>query len=480
MANLRSDFCTVGRHRYDYFESSKAGERRPAGVSYRNTHDSEVLVGPEVEHGLISPHVLQCNTKNSISTTLPLQRFLSPEYKMQQQSFLKTSVCENRGMHSVAFETTVDTREDVKMHRLLTGSVAMKENRSCTVIEENEVDLLFTMQLEMESRSPEHHLRVYAASPSPEPYVICTSKGRSDTSYSSESQESATSSNEERTAPHVLPATTDSHQWPLGGRDLMERCISTSPQQEVLEKRRGGKIWCDSLPPTSVGNILAKSIGKTRPVPPPKCRESYENCENCSPLSSSSLTFSPNTISSSHSSTHSSPLFSSPSSYRKFLSSRSESNSDFGTALGSLQSHAFTFHDCKVGEESGKFTVDYLGAKEADLYIKSINSITKQLMTEHRPREMVMYVSSEKIRLAPPNSATLYKSFSIKDVLWVRKCSKNKHIVGIILWKTRALKPCCHIVRCRDNIMAKTLFDVLWEQTQKVDDIGSPSSKVLA
>lgn len=490
----QSGFNAGGRIRFNY---SRTDNNIPGGLATvgggsidtvpptRARSDSEVLVGPEGDQGLISPHVLQYNPKSSTFTTSTLsqQRFcmpyISPEYKLQeQQSFLATSV--DRAEHSVALETTADDREDVKMHRLHTESLAMKGNRSCTVIEEDEVEI-FSMQMEMESRSHEHPLHVHAASPSPESYVICTTKSRSETTYSSESQGSTTSSNEDDITPHHSPATRDTHQWPSDSQDLTGSCISTSPRYKSLAKRREGKVWPDSLSPISVGNISPKFIGRTKPVPPPKRCTSNDNFDNYSPLSfSPSLTFSPSADVSPAPSSQSSPLSSSPSSsHKKFLSSRSVSSSELVASLGSQYSKAFTFHDCKAGEESGRFNVDYFGEKEVDEYVKSMNTITKQLMTEQRPREMVMYVSSEKIRLAPPNSATLYKSFAIKDVLWARKCSKNKHIVGIVIWKSTALKPCCHILRCRDNVMAKTLVDTLWEQTQKVDEVDPSSCKVI-
>ena len=122
------------------------------------------------------------------------------------------------------------------------------------------------------------------------------------------------------------------------------------------------------------------------------------------------------------------------------------------------------------------------------MYIKSVNSVAKELAS-NQPKEIQVFVASERIRLAPPNSPTLFRSFSVKDVLLVRKCSKNKRIIGIMVWKQQLLQqkvgvasptfspPTCHILRCQDQLVADSLYDALRQQTQKVDDVPS-SNKV--
>lgn len=126
------------------------------------------------------------------------------------------------------------------------------------------------------------------------------------------------------------------------------------------------------------------------------------------------------------------------------------------------------------------------------MYIKSINSVAKELASKQQPKEIQVFVASERIRLAPPNSPTLFLSFSVKDILLVRKCSKNRRIIGVMIWKPPPQQrkggvgvstsappsfppPACHILRCQDQLVANSLYDALRKQTQKVDDVVSSS-----
>ena len=209
-------------------------------------------------------------------------------------------------------------------------------------------------------------------------------------------------------------------------------------------------------------------LGKTKPVPPPKTtsstvepphetstspssdRQSYFlHQEQCTKKSSPKHRHHSKTLQS----TVSSPaLFqdgSSPPHHRRVVS----------------------FRHCKAGEEQGQFRADYLGSKEVDSYISVVNSVAKQLV-DQRPAEVVAFVSSQKIRLAPPrNEAVLFKSFAVKDILMVEKCSINKRIIGIIVWKSKTRAPTCHVLRCPDEIVSKALYEAVWEQTQIYDDV---------
>ncbi|CAI8048400.1 hypothetical protein GBAR_LOCUS26705 [Geodia barretti] len=86
---------------------------------------------------------------------------------------------------------------------------------------------------------------------------------------------------------------------------------------------------------------------------------------------------------------------------------------------------------------------------------------------------------SEKIRLAPPkNSSLLFKSFAVKDILSVQKCSKNRRIVCVSVWKSRRTPPQCHALRCPSALVSSALYDSILDQTQNVDDIASSSDKL--
>lgn len=144
----------------------------------------------------------------------------------------------------------------------------------------------------------------------------------------------------------------------------------------------------------------------------------------------------------------------------------------------SLRSRSVSFLDCSAGAELGKYPADYLGSRQADSYIGHADSVAKELINS-KPVEVVVYVMSEKIRLAPPkNSSLLFKSFAVKDILSVQKCSKNRRIVCVSVWKSRRTPPQCHALRCPSALVSSALYDSILDQTQNVDDIASSSDKV--
>ena len=57
-----------------------------------------------------------------------------------------------------------------------------------------------------------------------------------------------------------------------------------------------------------------------------------------------------------------------------------------------------------------------------------------------RANQVVAYVSTERIRLAPPKAGPLFKSFAVQSIMSVAQCHKNKRIVGIVMWKARTKK----------------------------------------
>ena len=139
------------------------------------------------------------------------------------------------------------------------------------------------------------------------------------------------------------------------------------------------------------------------------------------------------------------------------------------------RSRCVSFMDSSAGAELGRFPADYLGGRPTDSYIGHADSLAKQLINS-KPIEVVVYVTSEKIRLAPPrNSSLLFKSFAVKDILSVQKCSKNRRIVCVSVWKSRKAPPICHALRCPSALVSSALYDSILDQTQNVDDIASTS-----
>ena len=207
-------------------------------------------------------------------------------------------------------------------------------------------------------------------------------------------------------------------------------------------------------------------LGKTKPVPPPKTppSESDRQCKIPSPVNHQSQYSPPGDRKQSSSpKRHPTKILHSTTSSPAILS---ENSSPF------QRSRLVSFHNCKAGETLGQFKADYLGSREVDGYVCVVNSVAKQLV-DQRPAEVIAYVSSQKIRLAPSkNESVLFKSFAVKDILMVEKCTINKRIIGIIVWKFKTRPPTCHILRCPDEIISKSFYEAVWEQSQIYDDVS--------
>jgi hypothetical protein len=284
-------------------------------------------------------------------------------------------------------------------------------------------------------------------SPSPlsespfEPYVICT-KNRSETSCSNESQYSSSSEDH----PESWFRNKDDRSY----EDRAIPCVSLDDQRCFGQ---GGERLRTLI---SANHDASQVLCKTKPVLPPT--EGRMDDPPSSPLFFPSINPPP------------------PPPTTPPPSSAQTSNSGLNASLCVQRTRAFTFHDCMAGKEEGKFSADYMGKKEVDMYIKSTNSVAKELTMNQRPKEVQVFVTSERVRLAPPNSPTLFLSFMVKDILLLRRCSKNKRIIGVMVWKLKVGMPSCHILRCKDNLVADALYHSMWKQTQKVDDV--PFSKV--
>ena len=151
----------------------------------------------------------------------------------------------------------------------------------------------------------------------------------------------------------------------------------------------------------------------------------------------------------------------------------SKSSPDLSGCQPQHRQRSVSFMNCNAGAELGQFPADYLGCRQVDSYIGYADAVAKELITS-RPIEVMAYVTSEKLRLAPPkNSSVLFKSFAVKDILSVQKCSKNKRIVCVSVWKSKAV-PQCHVLRCPTTLVSNALYDSILDQTQNVDDISTP------
>lgn len=266
-------------------------------------------------------------------------------------------------------------------------------------------------------------------------------------------------------------------QWHRPSHSAQSDAImnSTSPSQAASEQcRNDDSTWKEHddatvdrlflIAPDQDAPLL---LGKTKPVPPPKTPsfEGERQHSSPSPPSPEHPSISP----------HQNSKFPSPKHRRHHSKILQPTVSNPAISTNSFSPphcrRVVSFRHCKAGEEHGQFRADYLGSKEVDIYVNAVNSVAKQLV-EQRPAEVIAYVSSQKIRLAPPkNEAVLFKSFAVKDILMVEKCTINKRIIGIIVWKSKIRTPTCHILRCPDEIISKAFYEAVWEQTQIYDDI---------
>ena len=157
----------------------------------------------------------------------------------------------------------------------------------------------------------------------------------------------------------------------------------------------------------------------------------------------------------------------------KKTSTSSPNLSSCSSSSSSPRQRSVSFMDSSAGTELGRFPADYLGCRPMDSYIGYADSLAKGLIGA-KPVEVMVYVTSEKVRLAPPkNASLLFKSFAVKDLLSVQRCSKNSRIVCVAVWKSRRVAPQCHALRCPSALVSSALYDSILDQTQSVDEIAS-------
>lgn len=215
-----------------------------------------------------------------------------------------------------------------------------------------------------------------------------------------------------------------------------------------------------SHPPTSSAASSSSSNASnhrhSKPLPPPKARSQGDMFDSTIPT---------------HGGVKSNQTVSTPDLAGSTLSA--------GPLTGSSpRLRSVSFLNCSAGDHLGQFPADYLGSRQKDSFMGHADSVAKELINS-KPVEVVVYVSSEKIRLAPPkNSSLLFKSFAVKDILSVEKCTKNRRIVCVSVWKSRRALPQCHALRCPSALVSNALYDSILDQTQNVDDITPHCRKV--
>ena len=132
---------------------------------------------------------------------------------------------------------------------------------------------------------------------------------------------------------------------------------------------------------------------------------------------------------------------------------------------------AASFLTVSAGKELNTVTTMYMGSKQVDQFVGKINNIARDL-SDKAASPMIMYIATEKIRLAAPDSNVLFQSFAVENILATTLCPINKRIVGMLVWKSRAL-PSWHLIRCTDNLVAGSVLESIQMacETVKSDEI---------
>ena len=132
---------------------------------------------------------------------------------------------------------------------------------------------------------------------------------------------------------------------------------------------------------------------------------------------------------------------------------------------------AASFLTVSAGKELNTVNVMYMGSRQVDQYVGQINNIARDL-SEKAAFPMIMYIATEKIRLAAPDSSVLFASYAVENILVATLCSINKRIVGMLVWKSRTL-PSWHLIRCSDNLVAGSVLESIQMacETVKSDEI---------
>lgn len=192
-----------------------------------------------------------------------------------------------------------------------------------------------------------------------------------------------------------------------------------------------------------VDSLNGSSLSGSFPVPPPRARQS--NKETKIPPAA-------------------------PPRDRSSLSSSPARNPEKSKAAFT-RVRAASFLTVSAGKELNTVTAMYMGSKQVDQYVGQINNIARDL-SDKAASPMILYIATEKIRLAAPDSNVLFQSFAVENILATTLCPINKRIVGMLVWKSRAL-PSWHLIRCSDNLVAGSVLESIQMacETVKSDEI---------
>lgn len=130
--------------------------------------------------------------------------------------------------------------------------------------------------------------------------------------------------------------------------------------------------------------------------------------------------------------------------------------------------------DVSKDEDYGRFTVVYLGKMEIDCYTNCIDKCAKKMLDPKSPvsvhsSEVIVDIMSSRVRLLKPSTGMLLISIPVRDLFASSQCTKNKRLVGVIVWKRNCVEPVCHLFRCSDQQLSNTLLDSLTSVKQDAD-----------
>ena len=154
-----------------------------------------------------------------------------------------------------------------------------------------------------------------------------------------------------------------------------------------------------------------------------------------------------------------------------FYRRRCDGDSTVNNSDNTTTSHDPSFLELEPGETYTCYRADYMGCKVVDEYADRVDECALQLINS-RATDVTVYVTAQKVHLALPGSDLLVASFSVRDMLHVTRCSKNRWIIGITTWRFRTT-PECRIFKCGDSITATALYDGVRSHVQNLDNATS-------
>ncbi len=127
-------------------------------------------------------------------------------------------------------------------------------------------------------------------------------------------------------------------------------------------------------------------------------------------------------------------------------------------------------------ESYGRYSVCYLGSIDnIDSYSNCINDCARKLLDPSCNKvplildNVTVDVVPEKVRLLQPKSGALLKSISMHDVFMFSQCTKNKRLIGILVWRKNTRLPICHLFRCSDQQVSNGFMESLLLVKQDID-----------